>query len=357
VQIAEFGIADEALMSKARLWAQEFREGRDPIEASREAASAASDGMTLSGLFDEYIRVRGTKLRPSSVALYRKILKNYVAGLAAKKITDLKPLDFVNLYQGLVQEKSAATANVTLDMLRAVFRFGVDLELLEKSPVEGAQRQKIRVASGVRSRVVTEAELPAWWKAVTLYPEEFPFSVMMRMAILTGARRGELAGMVWDEVDLQRGVWTIPGGRTKNGKSRVIPFTKHVTGLMDRAREFGDEVKRRNRNMPNGGLVFFVGGDNVLRPAKRAVSNFQVPMARVAREGGPLVSWHDLRRAWSSFAAMTPGVQEIVRRKVLGHSMQGVTEVHYTVVGVEDIRAGMQLVEDRILAMAGVAGR
>lgn len=43
--------------------------------------------------------------------------------------------------------------------------------------------------------------------------------------MVTGQRRGEIAGMRWDELHLESGYWEIRGTRTKNGKNHVVPLS------------------------------------------------------------------------------------------------------------------------------------
>ena len=44
----------------------------------------------------------------------------------------------------------------------------------------------------------------------------------IKILILTGARRGEVAGMRWSELDLNEGTWTLPSARTKNGQAHTV---------------------------------------------------------------------------------------------------------------------------------------
>jgi integrase len=43
--------------------------------------------------------------------------------------------------------------------------------------------------------------------------------------LLTGQRRNEVSGMAWAEIDLDKALWTIPGGRTKNDEAHEVPLT------------------------------------------------------------------------------------------------------------------------------------
>ena len=48
----------------------------------------------------------------------------------------------------------------------------------------------------------------------------YPFGSMAKLLLLTGQRRNEVSGMTWAELDLDKALWRIPGGRTKNDEPR-----------------------------------------------------------------------------------------------------------------------------------------
>ncbi|MBU8544313.1 MULTISPECIES: tyrosine-type recombinase/integrase [Roseomonadaceae] len=74
-----------------------------------------------------------------------------------------------------------------------------------------------------RARVLTEAELVAVWKAADREPPKL--RAFIRLAILTGAREGEVAEISAGEVDRAAGLWAIPGVRTKNGLGYTLPLS------------------------------------------------------------------------------------------------------------------------------------
>ena len=53
-------------------------------------------------------------------------------------------------------------------------------------------------------------------------PVNSVFLALVKMLILTGARRNEVAAMQWNELDLENRLWTIPAARTKNGNEHRI---------------------------------------------------------------------------------------------------------------------------------------
>ena len=66
-----------------------------------------------------------------------------------------------------------------------------------------------------RKRLITDEELRALWSALT----DDDYSDIIRLLIYTGARKSEIGGLTWKEIDLVKAQMNIPGTRMKNGKS------------------------------------------------------------------------------------------------------------------------------------------
>lgn len=91
--------------------------------------------------------------------------------------------------------------------------------MIETSPVAALRPPTKEVA---RDRVLTDEEMIACWHAGA--SEGFPFEHFIKLLILIGQRRGEVAGMRWSELDLDKGIWTLPAKRAKNATSHIIPL-------------------------------------------------------------------------------------------------------------------------------------
>jgi integrase len=78
-----------------------------------------------------------------------------------------------------------------------------------------------------RARVLTDGELTAIWQATD---DAGDFSTIIRLCLWTGCRRSEAGGMRWSEIE--NGVWTIPGSRTKNHRTLVLPLPRQAAAAI-----------------------------------------------------------------------------------------------------------------------------
>jgi integrase len=141
---------------------------------------------------------------------------------------------------------------------------------------------------------------------------------------LTGARRGEVAGMRWDEVDLEARTWTIPKERSKNGVAHEVPLSDAAVGILERLPRF------------DAPAAFVFGANGMTPPSGFSRAKAKIDAAILAKASAAGVEapkpWvlHDLRRsAASGMAGM--GIAPHVVEAVLNHrsgTIKGVAAVY-----------------------------
>jgi integrase len=81
-----------------------------------------------------------------------------------------------------------------------------------------------------RDRVLSDEEAAAIWRAAGEAAP--PYGTIVRLLMLTGQRREEVAGMTWTELSEDLVTWTIPGTRTKNGVPHLVPLSRPARELL-----------------------------------------------------------------------------------------------------------------------------
>lgn len=169
-------------------------------------------------------------------------------------------------------------------------------------------------APPARERVLSEAEIALFWKACEHIG--WPFGPLFQQLLLTGARLAEVTGMRYDE--LSEGTWTIPGERTKNHRTHVVP-------LPPLAREIISRVPRIE-----GPYVFTTNGKRPVTGFSKAKPQLDRAMAKLAEASIPPWRLHDLRRTCAT-GMQRLGIRVEVIERVLNHlsgSFRGVAGIY-----------------------------
>jgi len=157
---------------------------------------------------------------------------------------------------------------------------------------------------------------------------------------LTGARRANLLAMGWEDVNLDTGLWRIPGEVAKAGEVIVIPLVQQAV----------DILRRRLQSSGGSPWVF---------PAQSKSGHLIDPNAHwrriLKRAGLQDLRIHDLRRSLGSWQAIT-GAPLLTIGKSLGHSSIQSTMV-YARLNTATVRESVERATAAMLTAGGVNGK
>jgi integrase len=115
---------------------------------------------------------------------------------------------------------------VARSVLSAMFRWGMGEGLCDHNPVIGTHDPA--AGSKSRERVLDDSESKAVYDAC---PDD-DFGRIVKVLQFTGLRRDEAGGLRWDELNFDAGLLTIPGTRTKNHRTFVLPLPERVLNIL-----------------------------------------------------------------------------------------------------------------------------
>ena len=200
--------------------------GRDPA-AERKAAArqASSQALTLEALLEQWRALKLADRRERYAAEAVRALKHAFPKHLRAPAEDLDRAAVIRVLDALAMDGKPAMARATAAYGRSCYGWAVKRGSLSVNPFLG-----LSLAADVkRERVLTDDELRSIWRA-TAGPG--PFNAIVHMLILTGQRRGEVAGMTWDELAPDLSAWTIPGVRTKNGVAHIVPLSPQAQAIL-----------------------------------------------------------------------------------------------------------------------------
>ncbi|WP_426437531.1 tyrosine-type recombinase/integrase [Bradyrhizobium genosp. P] len=210
----------------ARSVAGELARGDDPI-ASRKAARARK--ITLNDVWPSYLA--HVKQRNRTWARDQERWKNHVGpALGRKALVEIARSDCQALLDRVGQARPVA-ANRVAAFLSAMLNFAVRSDRLAINPAKGL----IRFQENSRARILKSTELGDLLRAIK--EEGEPWADVLMMLLFTGARRGSVLSMRWEDIDLAAAVWTIPASVAKNKTSTPLPLTVPAITLLQLRRQ------------------------------------------------------------------------------------------------------------------------
>lgn len=307
---------------------QIVKRGIDPILADRQRQKAEVD-LAFDRYSLRYLQEYGARhWRPRTLKNVESNLRRLACPvLRGKALPSITRSDIVAVFDGLPKDKPALPRNIFAH-LRKLFAWAIERGDIERSPFDGLKGPP-SVAS--RERVLGDDELALVWHGAEVLG--YPFGPMIRLLIVTGQRREEVAGLDWREIDQKQALWTIPAGRAKNGKVHQVPLNNLAMTILDTLA--GSEI------WPTRGLVITTTGSTPSTGYSRAKRRLDGAMTGLAATNAAAISadcqvviepWriHDLRRtAATGFQRL--GVRFEVTEAILNHvsgSRAGVAGVY-----------------------------
>ena len=230
------GPADEITLADARARALEIRAqtrvGVDAVVVKRAAAAEAEKarlvGETFADLTVRYLESaatgdgmkRGEALAPRTLDEYRRMLKaDVIPSLGGIAPGEIAKAHVRALVDSIRAEGHTVHANRVLAVLKSVFSWALRKDLVATSPCAGLAATR----EHPRERVYSDAELRAVVEAVS----DTELEELVPLILFTATRSEEARSARWEDMDLERRVWTIPD--VKQGGTHVLPLS---TGAM-----------------------------------------------------------------------------------------------------------------------------
>jgi integrase len=332
-KVGELSLAD-ARGTVTRMLSDHIVKGVDPIEEKqRQAAESARQSATFGALWLHYLESHAKPKKRT----WREDEKRYSRHLQKweKKALDAIDQDDVDRLHRTIGKTAPYEANRTLALIHTMFAKAGKM-FSGRNPAEGIE--KFQEES--REVFLHGDEMPRFFAALQELRVTSPTSAdALEMCVWTGARsKSNVCAMRWDELNVDRAIWTIPGGKHKNGKPVTVPLVPQALAILER------------RKAQAAGAFVFPG-----RRRGQPLKHLQRPwedLCKAAKLKG--VRIHDLRRTAGSWMA-AGGTSLHIVGKALGHRTASATAV-YARLDLDPVRAAISAAADAIQAASKVEG-
>jgi integrase len=312
-KLGEYGILTLAqAREKAWRWIDLNRRGVDPkVEEERtRREELAKQRTSFASVAEEFIKRRVASQRRAKETA-RDIRHELVSRWGTRPITEITRADVIEMVEEIADRPGVYYAHLILGHLRNLFNWAIERDIygLEGSPCDRLRPEKLIGAKKPRQRVLTFPEIAALWHAAEKL--EYPFGPLYRLLLLTGARRSEVAGMRWSEIDLDKRTWSVPPERFKSGSTHTVPLTADAISILKALPRLpGDHV-----------FSFTLGSTPVV--------SFGAVKAKLDAMMAPASPWvtHDVRRTVRTGLASL-NVPDTVAEMVIGHGRKGLQRVY-----------------------------
>jgi len=306
--------------------------------AERRAKTRAAAAPTVGAVADMYCSAKRSVWRPATQQVAEIYFRRQWGPLRDLPIAmppaAMRPRVAARLHE-IAKESGLVSARQARTHLRALFNWAAREGLCEANPAAFTNDPAQGVKS--RERTLSDDELQMVWRAC----QDDDFGRIIKLLVLTGCRRSEIGSLCWNELDIDTGMMTVPGGRTKN--HRTLELT--LPGV-------AADILRSIAARPGQDFLFGSGSGGY----KSWDSGMEALNKRISAAGKPLENWslHDVRRTVRSGMGKL-GIAPHVAERVIGHAARGVEATYDRYSYAPQIKAALAAWADHVVEL--VEGR
>jgi integrase len=327
------GAVGEIDHGKARATAKDLiakiRLGGDPASERHEARLLASE--TFAAWMPRFLARQRSRLKPRTLVEVERHLLIQSKALHGRPLVGIDRRTIAGLLSTVAESSGPGAANRLRASLSAFFTWVAREGVVDANVVSFTNRH---TEGGARERVLSDIELAAIWRAA----DDGQYGAIVRLLILLGLRREEIGGLLWSEVDLERGIISLPPARTKNRRAFEVPLSAAALEIL--------------KALPRDRDFVFGRGDSGFQGWSKSKARLD------ARLTGAVASWvlHDVRRTLSTIMherlSIMPHVVEAVLGHVSGHKA-GVAGRYNRAEYLDERRRALTRWADFVAALAG----
>jgi integrase len=153
-------------------------------------------------------------------------------------------------------------------------------------------------------------ELPAFVAKLNDAPESMGRLALL-FTIFTAARSGETRGATWQEIDLEKGIWSIPGNRMKAGRDHGVPLSDGAIAILEKVK------------------IFRLDKNSLLFPGKGSKALSDMTMSKILRDMELPFTVHGMRSSFKDWAVECTSFPDAVSEAALAHADTNRTRASY----------------------------
>lgn len=285
--------------------------GENPHQEKRDRSAAPTLADFWKDTFDPQHVAR---LKPTTAYQYRLTWRLHISETFGElKLADITKAAVRTLHASIGATGRERTANFAVVVLRCMLNHAIEADLFNGSnPTAGVRMFR----ETPRNRYLTREEIARLYQALDADAQEtgdWTLHDVVKLALLTGARRGNVLSMAWKDLDLDGGRWLIPASETKTSRAYLVTLAPGAVAILRQRKQASESPSvfpavRRGKH-----------GRTSLEGVKRGWERV------TERAGLHGVRLHDLRHTAASLLANNGASLQLIGAQ-LGHANTRTTE-------------------------------
>ena len=210
----------------------------DPKEYRDEVSTAAINARrhTLQAVSEDWLEVKKASISADHADdIWRSLELHVFPTIGNSPISVITATKAIETLKPLSAKGSLEMVKRLCQRLNEVMVFALNTGIILNNPLSGI-RQAFQTPAKRHLPTLSPQELPSFLKSIAEANIRCTTRRLLEWQLHTMVRPGEAAGTRWDEIDLERSLWTIPAIRMKQKKEHLVPLTQQSISILEAMR-------------------------------------------------------------------------------------------------------------------------
>lgn len=283
---------------------------------TRQKAKAKEDASRESDTVEVFARrwyaeiVEPTNSNPRNI--HRVLEKDVIPAIGRKQVSDVTVTNILAITDKIKNRGADQMALVTRNVLKRLFAYAIAREKTTFNPAAAIEAKFIAQARS-RDVALTPEEVGKLLRAIYQSSMKRAHKLALHLLILCMVRKSELIEAKWEELELAKGQWNIPGERMKKDKPHLVSLSRQAVAMFE-------ELKA----LAGGSDWVFPSRGSLKQPIAKSTLNVAVRALAVDVRDFVI---HDFRRTASTHLHEA-GFNSDWIEKCLAHETKGIRGVY-----------------------------
>ncbi|MDD2978068.1 tyrosine-type recombinase/integrase [Aquabacterium sp.] len=256
----------------------------------------------------------------------RILEKDVIPAIGSKQVSEVTVSDVLTITDKIKARGADQMALQTRNVLKRLFAYAIAREKTNFNPAAAVEAKFIASAKS-RDVALTPEEVGRLLRAIYQSSMKRAHKLALHLLILCMVRKSELIEAKWEEIDFEKGEWSIPGERMKKDKPHLVPLSRQAAAMFE-------ELK----GLASGSEWIFPSRGNLNKPIAKSTLNVAV---RTLEHDVQDFVIHDFRRTASTHLHEA-GFNSDWIEKALAHETKGIRGVYNRAQYAEQRREMLQ---------------
>jgi len=282
------------------------------VEKARQQEAETKASNTVEAFAWEWFQKVAEPANRNPRNIKRVLSKDIIPAIGGKQLVDVSVADVLSITDKIKNRGSDQMALQTRNILKRLFSYAIAREKMSSNPAAAIEAKYIATAKS-RDVALSPDEVGRLLRAIYQSSMNRSHKLALHLLILCMVRKSEMIEARWDEIDLSKAEWFIPGERMKMDHPHFVPLSRQAVAMLE-------ELK----GLSSGSDWVFPSRNTLSKPISKTTLNSAV---RSLDHGVRDFVIHDFRRTASTHLHEA-GFNSDWIEKALAHETRGIRGVY-----------------------------